>query len=48
MIMDFTNAQIGIAHYCKKRYCYHDVNNHQKQAKFWNAIAEFLYKDLFV
>lgn len=44
--MIFTNAQICIAHYCKQRYCYHDVNNHPRLAKIWNSIAEFLYKDL--
>ena len=46
MSMNLTNAEIGLAHYCKQRYCYHDVNNHPKRAKFWNYIAEFLYKDL--
>lgn len=46
MLMNFTNAEIGLAHFCKQRYCYHDVNNHLKRAKFWNSIAEFLYKDL--
>ena len=31
--MIFTNTEISIAHYCKQRYCYHDVNNHPKRAK---------------
>ena len=44
--MNITNVEIGIAHYCKQRYCYYDVNNNPRRAKIWNSIAEFIYKDL--
>ena len=48
--MNITNTEISIAYYCKQRYFYHDVNNYPRRAKFWNSVAEFLYKylNLFV